>query len=690
MTNNITLFNHFFSNQHDVNLIENFHFHENYYLGQIQVGIFESQLIFDVKIPDYFPFSQNGFCIKFFNHELAGYPHFTEYLCLHTESTINPQTKLFFELEGLKKWIKKYYIDKEVDENILFPLVPSVKINTNTPIQYFLFNDFEHNFKKYDFGTFTYSQVGLNTFIVKKLDHKKFIFTLYYSHTLNNYPNSIGIWIFIEDFPVDSKRNIVSNWIQLEQYIDYQNKQFIYNSINLYQKNKIIYIPFLIGYKLIKESNPFTHWEIIYINVNDLSIIMEYNKKNRTNNFRCIDKQILWQKTSNCSYDRFFGRGKFSESFANKKILLIGIGAIGSSLAKSLVKCGIKNLDLYDLDIVEQGNICRSEYSINQIGTPKFLAFSQYLMSISPYVNIDICLIEKYPAGTEKYENYKQKLYKYEIIFDCTTDNELALLLDSMDLRSQIINLSITNEAKELLVISGKNIMESKSHIVKHFGSQKADFYEGIGCHYPTFKASYIDINMKLQFAIKSIVNQIESTEKCNSFIVKSKNESTLSKFEIFQYFQRDLCLYLLVNEEVLEKVKELSYNQYPNEFGGILLGSYFDDNKSLYIADIYVSSDYENTKNSFKRLVNDINAFISDKFEETEGISIYIGEWHSHPDSSSQYSVKDFESMKEIATNSNVQIKNPVLLINALNRINNNYAFYIFKNNEMYQYEKI
>ncbi|MBK7872890.1 MAG: ThiF family adenylyltransferase [Saprospiraceae bacterium] len=52
----------------------------------------------------------------------------------------------------------------------------------------------------------------------------------------------------------------------------------------------------------------------------------------------------------------------FGEKLTNKKILIIGVGAVGSMIAKTLTRGGCRFIDFVDHDLKEPENICRSEY----------------------------------------------------------------------------------------------------------------------------------------------------------------------------------------------------------------------------------------------------------------------------------------------------------------------------------------
>ena len=100
-------------------------------------------------------------------------------------------------------------------------------------------------------------------------------------------------------------------------------------------------------------------------------------------------------------------------------IHIIGIGAIGSTIATMLARMGVQELHLYDIDDVEMKNVCNQEYFDHQVGTPKLEAITETLIKINPDINIKI-----HPLGWKK----GTRLSGY--VFLC---------VDSIDLRRAII-----------------------------------------------------------------------------------------------------------------------------------------------------------------------------------------------------------------------------------------------------------
>ena len=84
---------------------------------------------------------------------------------------------------------------------------------------------------------------------------------------------------------------------------------------------------------------------------------------------------------------------RFSEIIGNKiedyAFHILGCGAIGSSAATQLVRCGAQNMYLYDMDHVSTENIGVSQYSLKDINQPKVFALSEILKGISDNCYID-------------------------------------------------------------------------------------------------------------------------------------------------------------------------------------------------------------------------------------------------------------------------------------------------------------
>ena len=147
-----------------------------------------------------------------------------------------------------------------------------------------------------------------------------------------------------------------------------------------------------------------------------------------------------------------------------------------------------------------------------------------------------------------------------------------------------------------------------------------------------------------------------------------------------------DLNLY--IEEDLIEEIGAIALKHYPNEFGGFLVGKYSSDFKSVEITDVILPKKYKSTPTLFLRSTDGLEGVFQKLFEEKQ--EYYIGEWHTHPNGSSNYSTTDLDAMIENANCETVQIKNPVLLILNITKSEvSDSTFYYYDNEKLISYEQ-
>lgn len=147
--------------------------------------------------------------------------------------------------------------------------------------------------------------------------------------------------------------------------------------------------------------------------------------------------------------------------------------------------------------------------------------------------------------------------------------------------------------------------------------------------------------------------------------------------------------LHLEYQEDLISKIGDLALKHYPREFGGFLVGYYSDDLKTLVLTDVLTPKEFKSYRVLFERSTKGIMEELLNLFKLKEK-RYYVGEWHSHPDASSRYSVTDLNAMQSIAENETVRIKNPILLIVSIdNQKLKEYTFYLYEKNTLLEYGK-
>lgn len=152
------------------------------------------------------------------------------------------------------------------------------------------------------------------------------------------------------------------------------------------------------------------------------------------------------------------------------------------------------------------------------------------------------------------------------------------------------------------------------------------------------------------------------------------------------KYYLASDDLYIEIQASVFNQIQLQAEGEYPNENGGMLAGQYSADRHTVYIEKVIVPVEKLTGRTTFKR-----NAKGLEKVWEQlakEGLR-YVGEWHSHPNGSTQYSSTDLAAMVDIEKE--VTITNPLLLIVGVRSYGlSTHSFYCYNNNKLLKYKKM
>ena len=125
-----------------------------------------------------------------------------------------------------------------------------------------------------------------------------------------------------------------------------------------------------------------------------------------------------------------FARNKHSitaiqqEQLAQKKVLVVGCGGLGTHVLEGLARIGIKQLGFCDYDVFEASNLNRQLNALEHtIGKPKALMAYERIKSINSEIKSKV-YTDKYPSPT-----IIDDLPGYDLVIDC---------LDSIATRKQL------------------------------------------------------------------------------------------------------------------------------------------------------------------------------------------------------------------------------------------------------------
>ena len=243
--------------------------------------------------------------------------------------------------------------------------------------------------------------------------------------------------------------------------------------------------------------------------------------------------KLDWIISENWNQQEISQRGKMNDFLLRKKMLLVGAGCVGASVAEILVRSGVYNLTVVDSDIFEIGNLSRHVLNVGNIGELKELSLCSYLNSLNPHANIEV--INDTLTIDEEFKT-NIALDKYDIIIDCTGENSVLDVFQKADFRKShiIASISVGLGAKHLYmtIMSGSTFyFNSFYKLISPYIQSERDLFDdynlprnGIGCWHPTFPARSDDVWLAAATAVKAIENYIiTKSEKTLSLVYEQR-----------------------------------------------------------------------------------------------------------------------------------------------------------------------
>jgi len=221
-------------------------------------------------------------------------------------------------------------------------------------------------------------------------------------------------------------------------------------------------------------------------------------------------KQLPWGKATNITSERLYARGSLADLLLSATVALFGCGALGSLIAELLARGGVRDLHLFDPDILQAGNLCRHTLSGVDLDLNKAESLSRRLSRANPLSTI-VGYSARVPSSLSAEAN--AAISDATLFIDCTTSDSAFEWLDdyATNVGKRMVSLFFDFEAEFLtMCISGRDtpcskVYEDLKSCVKgeefsqkyyHQPTKEELIIEGIGCWHATFPALNTHIQM--------------------------------------------------------------------------------------------------------------------------------------------------------------------------------------------------
>lgn len=170
-----------------------------------------------------------------------------------------------------------------------------------------------------------------------------------------------------------------------------------------------------------------------------------------------MDRSEIFSRTALAAGNEMMSR------LATARVMIFGVGGVGSWCAEALVRSGIGHLTIVDSDVVAASNINRQLMAtVLTVGQPKVEALSHRLLEINP--DLDITAIRGvYDRSTA----YEYRLEDYDYVIDA---------IDSLDCKAMLICEATSKPGVTFFSSMGAALRLSASKITT------AEFWKVEGC----------------------------------------------------------------------------------------------------------------------------------------------------------------------------------------------------------------
>lgn len=367
-----------------------------------------------------------------------------------------------------------------------------------------------------------------------------------------------------------------------------------------------------------------------------------------------------------------------------KKLSLIGCGAIGSEIADCLSKAGIGSLLLVDKEQFHAHNSIRHCLGINKTGFSKVHAMAEYLTMHNPFVITNSGIMNIIEAQFDKY------LPKEYIGISSVADDNVESYLNEICVEENRMLFYVRalrggKVGRMFRVIPTKDACK---YCLALYKKQNNPIFPNIPedknlpvitneCNNPIRPASAADLKIIASIAARIIIDYFQGKDENNHWIWTTESIDNLkinshagllhSKF-IPPHPDCPVCAkseekQVFICKKAYELMKEESKTSDSIETGGILIGC-IKNNRYLILKATGPGPNAVRTNSLFIKDKKYCQTELENAIKEFGINGMYLGEWHYHSQGSFSPSGKDIRSLTEIAQQDNYRINKPISII--------------------------
>lgn len=211
-----------------------------------------------------------------------------------------------------------------------------------------------------------------------------------------------------------------------------------------------------------------------------------------------------------------------AEGLHHRRVLILGVGAVGSGLAVSLAKSGVPHLHLVDFDRLRPGNTVRHAAGLRYVGWPKTVATEEEVHQHAPDCTVTV------NGDAWELDALGEWVAAADVVVDATANDGFSFLVNEVALRAKkpvvyaachrraafgLIRLVRPGQdACYLCYECGGGSYGGHADYPTIPAGDEGEFLES-GCGVPTVEASAVDIEATANAAARSVLRLLQGRQ---------------------------------------------------------------------------------------------------------------------------------------------------------------------------------
>lgn len=244
-------------------------------------------------------------------------------------------------------------------------------------------------------------------------------------------------------------------------------------------------------------------------------------------------KKLSWASAENWSTDALAARGRLPEKLCAMPAVLIGAGALGSTLAEWLVRGGLRQLTIIDPERVCAGNLVRHSLLLSDVGAYKAHRLASRLCETGPQTEV-VGIQEHFPhRGVADWTSSPPQL-----LIDTTANDDVIAAMSEVNLPEQTVFLSLSvgrRAARGYAYLArGRSFPadDFRNCIEPELAQDRVDFPDAedavwptVGCWHPIFPARGDRVAKHAMDAIEELAQFVEDASSSRGLAVLAERE---------------------------------------------------------------------------------------------------------------------------------------------------------------------